>query len=81
MNTVTQWFSWCQWPSMQKPGYYEVRNDGTLSNRSGRFMVGPRRRYWDGSFWLTEKDGYLSVMGTHQSHQWRGLAVKPKTKP
>jgi len=74
MHTVTQWF---QGVSPFHPGEYEVRNDGTLSRRSSKFLVGSRKRYWTGTVWLTEKGGQLSVMGSHHSHQWRGLAEPP----
>lgn len=80
---LTPWF-----PASVKPvhvGYYEVRNESYMHWNSKGRLVGRKSRYWNGKKWLTtDPKGHLgfisepSIMGSHPSQQWRGLAEKPE---
>jgi hypothetical protein len=57
-------------------GHYEVRNCGGWPRRKrlvAGFVNGRQMRYWDGARWLDVKGGSKSIMGSHFSHQYRGL--------
>lgn len=76
---MTDWFPYNVNPV--HVGEYEVRNSRPLRwNATGR-LFGRNRRYWDGTRWLTfdldNRWGRISIMGTHETHQWRGLASPP----
>jgi len=70
---LTDWFP----ASMQpvRPGVYEVGHDPcTAPHPRSRHRLTGSRRLWDGhtwrAGWLNEQ---VSIFGTHQSHQWRGI--------
>lgn len=67
----TNWF-----PSHIKPvhaGWYEVGHDRDVHHSSSYFLTGSRR-FWDGiswrAGWINEN---VSIFGTNESHQWRGI--------
>lgn len=75
---LTEWY-----PADVKPvhvGVYEVRNSRPLHYRAQGRLLG-RYRYWDGNNWMTAAPDDIwhgpSIMGTHDTHQWRGLAQDP----
>ncbi|ATI15688.1 hypothetical protein [Bordetella phage vB_BbrM_PHB04] len=74
---VTGWF-----PRDVNPvhvGRYEVRNSRLMHwNAKGR-LIGTFR-FWDGKRWMTADPAVHSwaepsIMGTHETHQWRGLVA------
>lgn len=79
---MTDWF-----PYDVKPvhvGEYEVRNSRPIHWTNPGRLMGRNRRYWDGKRWLTMDPNIflpeISIMGTHETHQWRGLASPPQAK-
>lgn len=77
----TPWFDASVKPA--RPGLYEVRHDPATrpGPRSHKRLRGGPWRYWDGTEW---RAGWIpfanlsktwpSIFGSHESHQWRGLA-------
>lgn len=74
---VTDWF-----PHDVNPvhvGKYEVRNSRWLHGNCKAKLIG-RFRYWDGKRWMRAGPDSIfgdltTIMGTHETHQWRGLAA------
>lgn len=63
-------------------GMYEVRNNRLMDRRYKGYLTGSKFRYWNGKRWMCAGPGSVfgdttSIMGTHDSHEWRGLKVKP----
>lgn len=63
-------------------GWYEVRNCGCWPRRKkliSGFAHGRQMRYWDGTRWMGGWDNTVpSIMGSHFSHQYRGLRAPAK---
>lgn len=74
----TNWY-----PSSVKPvreGIYEVGHSYSLHWNHKKFLIGSAR-YFDGENWMAGwNDDVISIFGSHESHQWRGLAINPKDK-
>lgn len=56
----------------KEKGYYEVMDAHDCPTRYR--IQGSRFRYWDGSQWLSVRDGTPSVVGKKGKHGWRGTA-------
>jgi len=70
-QNYTAWFPGSTLPV--RAGYYEVRNNRYMDGRHRGRLFGSRKRYFTGRIWLTEKQGHLSIFGSHDSHEWRGF--------
>lgn len=68
---LTDWFDGMRFVPVHE-GYYMVVCHG-VSHRSRFFLTARPWRYWNGSEWLTDKDGAPSIFGRHPRHQFRGL--------
>jgi hypothetical protein len=75
-NLHTQWFNAAEYDPARH-GYYEVRHRKPARNGALKTLHGSRLRYWDGKAWRGfAGSSYLSIMGSHPDHQWRGLTKK-----